>query len=81
MIMVDMSARSDSGAHLVKKMTLYYAFMVLSQILKSSFKHQSEGCYLESMLEMHGKVPASQQPIRNLLTVNRDIMTSCQMSS
>ena len=43
--------------------------MVLSQILKSSFKHQSEGCYLESMLEMQGKVPASQQPIRNLLTV------------
>ena len=49
--------------------------MVLSQILKSSFKHQSEVCHLESMLEMQGKVPASQQPIRNLLTVNRDIMT------
>ena len=27
MIMVDMSARSDSGAHLANKMTLYYAFI------------------------------------------------------
>ena len=54
--------------------------MVLFEILKSSFKHQSEGCYLESMLEMQGKVPASQQPIRNLLTVNRDIMTHVIMT-
>ena len=55
--------------------------MVLFEILKSSFKHQSEVCHLESMLEMQGKVPASQQPIRNLLTVNRDIMTHIIMSS
>ena len=79
MIMVDISARSDSGAHLVNKITL--CIMVLSQILKSSFKHQSEVCYLESMLEMQGKVPASQQPIRNLLTCHHDIMTLVTMTS